>query len=465
MDDNANKAKATTPSVPNRSLRGPQNVRSSLLFEQPTARIKTYQSIPITSINPDFSVAFFTDLASMTTNAMSEITDITTLRGRKFPYTLRPAQNPYISSQLKMPALYVRTSSILPPPPHSSGQKARRPKEPWAGDYVQIMFRGVRDPAGPAAGPNRRLEAAREVTITVKDRSKFSLIKRGYVDRDVYYNPQSGQFRMHLRHPIDKSVMEFLSTRLKAIDRLVEFVASINGRANGVKCESVTLRKFVFTYSAPGSDESAADGRWRVTLDLARNEEVSISLEPNNPHKRVWDMLKRLVNSPVGLEQLPYWLQYTLPAYRAIDMIEDAWKGISNSIEGCSIEVNLRTIEWISVHFQLPTGANKPLRALRLSIKAKDRKGGLWWHVERYPREGGQDEFDMALQPIFGGGASSEGWEGLQTSAVANASGGGVEALLLKISDAVKAIAMSGSTAPVLPVNVGSSQGAAIVLD
>lgn len=415
-------------------------------------------------MNPEFSVAFFADLASVTTDAMSQITDITTFRSRKLPYTMRPAQNLYISSRLKMPALYVRTSSILPPPLQTGAHGPRRPKEPWAGDFVRIMFRGVRDPAGPPAGIHRRLEATREVTVTVRDKSKFSLIKKGYVDHDVYYHPQSGQFKMSLRHPIDETIMETLVTRLKAIDRLVEFVASINGRTAGVKCESVTLRKFIFTYNAVGSNPSATEGRWRVTLDLAKDEEVNISLEPHNPHKRVWDMLKKLVNSPVGLEQLPRWLQYTLPAYRALDTIEDAWKADSTS--GSFVEVNIRTIEWISLHFLLPSPPNKAPRTLRLCIQTKDRKGYLWWHVERYPRDGVQDEFDTILQPIFGSGASHEGWEGLQTSAVASANGGGVEAMLLKISDAVKAAVKGGPAAPApMSVSVGSSQGAAIVLD
>lgn len=419
-------------------------------------------------MNPELSVAFFTDLASITTDAIAQITDITILRVRKLPYALRPASNPYISSRLKMPALHVRTSSILPAPLQTGASGSRRPKESWAGDFVRIMFRGVRDPAGPVAGTSRRLEVAREVTISVRDKSKFSLIKRGYVDHDVYYHPQSGQFKMNLRHAVDKPIMETLATRLKAIDRLVEFVTSINGRRTGVQCESVTLRKFIFTYAAIGSDISATSGRWRVTLDLANDKEVSVSLEPNNPHKRVWDMLKKLVNSPVGLEQLPYWLQYTLPAYRALDTIEDGWKG--DSAWGCFVEVNLRTIEWISIHFGLPSPANKPPRVLRLSIQARDRKGHLFWHVERYPRNGAKDEFEAVLQPIFGSGATPEGWEGLQTSAVANANGDGIEALLLKISDAVKAARGGpgpGPTVAPAPMvgGVGSSQGAAIVLD
>lgn len=424
-------------------------------------------------MNPEFSAAFFTDLASVTTDAISQITDITTFRSRKLPYTMRSAQNPYISSRLKMPALYVRTSSILPPPLQTGAHGPRRPKEPWAGDYVQIIFRGVRDPAGPRAGIYRRLEATREVTVTVRDKSKFSLIKRGYVDHDVYYHPPSGQFKMNIRHAVDKTIMESLATRLKAIDRLVEFVASINGRTTaGVQCESVTLRKFIFTYNAMGSNPSATEGRWRVTLDLAKGEEVHISLEPNNPHKRVWDMLKKLVNSPIGLEQLPRWLQYTLPVYRALDTIEDAWKADGSSASGCFVEVNIRTIEWISLHFQLASplpNNNKPPRSLQLCVQAKDRKGHLWWHVERYPRERAvqQDEFEAVLQPIFGSGASHEGWEGLQTSAVASANGGGIEALLLRISDAVRAAVRGQPAAAPAPmsVSVGSSQGAAIVLD
>lgn len=388
-------------------------------------------------------MAFFTDLASVTTDAILHITDTATLRARMLPFAREPAQNPYISSRLKMPALYLQMSSILPSP--------RRPKEPWALDFVRIMFQGVRDPAGPAAGTSRRLEAAREVTIYVRNKSKFSLIKRGYVDHDVYYHPRSGQFKMHLRHPIDKTFMECLKPRLKAIDRLVEFVASITGRSAGVKCESVTLRKFIFTYNALGSDPDATEGRWRVTLDLVKDEGVNIGLEPKNPHKRAWDMLKKLVNSPAGLERLPYCLQCTLPAYRALDTIEDAWK--DDNTGSCSVEVNLRSIDWISLQFLLASPANKPSHVLRLNVQARDRKGHSWWHVERQAGNGAQDEYDSILKPIFGGGASHEGWEGLQTSAVASARSGGIEALLLKINDAVKGAAKGGS------------QGAAIVLD
>ncbi|ROV97617.1 hypothetical protein VSDG_04624 [Cytospora chrysosperma] len=437
------------------------NVRKSVMIEQPTARIKTYNLLPITSANPELSVTFFTDLSALTTGMIAQITDITTLRKNKIQYAAKRADNPYLSSRLKIPGLYVRLAAILPP--QSNERKLKQPRGSWAEEFVQIVFRGVRGAAGPS---NKRLVVAADVKIVVNDRSKFALI-RGNVDHDVVYQPRTGQFRLQLRTEIGKSFIESLATRLKAIDRLVEFVAAMSSRANTVKCESVTLRKVVFTYGTP---EHAAAGpqqdqpRWRVVLDLAGSERVKITLEKGNPHIRVQDMLERLVNSPVGFEQLPYWLQMTLPLHRGLDSIEDSWAETSASYQG-EIQILPRALDWLNVHFELPAPPNKPSRTIRLSFRLKSRRGQLWWNMERCPGPEGpprkeNDAFDAALQPVFGG--RGDGWQGHGKSAVAHPHGGGIEGLLARVSGVVKAMA-TGATPPA-PAPAGS-QGAAIVLD
>lgn len=405
----------------------------------------------------------------MTNDAMCSLKDNTSIRGGKLPFTFRPVHNPYIPARLKMPALYVKTSAVLQHRPGGQpGDKdmRRSQRAPWAQDFVQILTRAVYDRGGP------RHEVVREAKVMVRDKSKFSLIKKGFIGHDVYYNPKIGQFRMTVRVACAESCIPLVATRLKAIDRLVDFVASINDRTTGVTCDSVTLRKLIFTYGDVNSDDPVSDGRYKVTLDLARDEEVNISLELNNPHIRIWDMLKKLVNSPLGLEQLPYWLQTTLPVYRAFDSIENTWDGLSKDSQGF-FEAVPRAVDWITVHFEIPASQsvtnNKPSRKLRLSVKARHRNGLLHWHVERYSREGGQpDGFDKALQPIFTSRVTAEGWEGLQSSAVAPV-GRSIESLLARISDAVKAMA-TGAPAPApapacAGAGAGASQGAAIVLD
>ncbi|KUI53985.1 Mediator of RNA polymerase II transcription subunit 14 [Cytospora mali] len=462
MDDTPpTEAKGNPPKPRSKPLNNQANVRNSAIIEQPTARIKTYNLLPITSANPELSVTFFTDLSALTTGMIAQITDITALRKNKIQYAAKRADNPYFSPRLKIPALYVRLASILPP--QSGERKLKQPRGSWAEEFVQIVFRGVRGAAVPS---NRRLEVSADVKIVVNDKSKFALIK-GNVDHDVIYQPRTGQFRIQLRTEIGKSFIESLTTRLKAIDRLVEFVAAMSSRANTVKCESVTLRKVVFTYGTTGTEQPAAGGqpnqpRWRVVLDLARSEKVDITLEKGNPHIRVQDMLERLVNSPVGFEQLPYWLQVTLPLHRGLDSIEDSWAEVTANNQG-DLQILPRALDWLSVHFELPGAPNKPPRKLCLSFKLKSRRGQLWWNMERHRRpdetpKKEEDVFDAALQPVFE--SRGDGWQGHGKSAVAHPNGKSIEGLLAKVSDAVKVLATGSS-----PSAPAGSQGAAIVLD
>ncbi|KAL1878665.1 mediator complex subunit [Diaporthe australafricana] len=456
MGDAPNGLKVDSPKP-----RGNQfNARNNVMIEQQTARMRTFNLIPITSTNPKFSVPFFTDLTTLTTGMIAQISDITTLRKSNIQYTVKPTNNPYLSSRLRMPALFVRFAAILPP--QGGEHKTQQTRDSWASEFVQIIFRGVRN---PASASSRCFTVSADVRVVVKDKSKFSLLK-GHVDHDVFYHPRNGYFRLHLRTEIGKSFIDTLATRLKALDRLVEFVAAINSRADTVKCESVTLRKVVFTYGPPTTEQPSADGQastpWRVVLDLARSEKVSVTLEKGNPHVRVRDMLDNLVNSPVGFEQLPFWLQTSLRLHRGLDAMEDSWVDIASNNQG-DLQVVPRALDWLSVHLKLPALANKSARHLCLSVRCRQRRGQLWWSVERAKRSGDSpkkdvDEFDAALQPVFD--ARGEGWLGQGKSAVALCAGTGVEDLLARLSDALKALAVGGPPQP-----AAGSQGAAIVLD
>ncbi|KAK7701154.1 mediator complex subunit [Diaporthe eres] len=450
------------PTVDSPKPRGNQFIpRNNVMFEKSTARLKYFNLVPITSTNPKFSVPFFTDLTTLTTGMIAHISDITTLGKSRIQYAPTVDINPYLSSRIRMPALNVRFASILPP--QGGDRKVQRTRDSWAEEYVKIIFRGVRN---PASASSRYFTVSADVRVDVKDKSKFSLLK-GHVDHDVYYHARTGSFRLHLRTEIGKSFVDALATRLKALDRLVEFVAAINSRAGTVKCESVTLRKVVFTYGPPSTDQRPADGQtstpWRVVLDLAKSEKVSVTLEKGNPHIRIRDMLDRLVNSPVGFEQLPFWLQTSLSLQRGLDAMEDSWVDIASGNQG-ELQIVPRSIDWFNIHLDLPTQANKPARRLCLSVRCRQRRGQLWWSLERVQRSGepprkDNDEFDTALQPVFD--SSGDGWLGHGKSAVAQCAGTGVEDLLSKVSDALKALAVGGGAAP----PAAGSQGAAIVLD
>lgn len=429
------------------------SARHSSILDQPSVFISSFTKLPINSHNPEFSNEFFVDLATMTADTATVIEDIGVLTAAKADRKMKPVDNPHLSSRLTMPALVVGSGVFLNLPSIQKSEKSRRQhKIAWAGDAVEIITRNVRN---RGAG---RLEITREAKVFIKDMRKVSLLKRGFIDRDVYFEPKQRHFRLDLRVPSHQSCMGILAQRLKAIDRLVDFVASING-INGVNCDSVSLRKVVFTYSDSGNVALATQKTWKVTLDLVRNNTI-LSLEPDNPHVRILDMLKKLINSPVGFEQLPYWLQTTLPLHRALESIESAWDAISRNSQGL-FDVVPRALDWVAVRFELPAlTPNKAPRKLSLSIRVMDRHGENWWAV-RYGRDDARsDDFNAALGPIFASAMSPEGWTGLGEAAAAPVSGGGIEPLLARISDAVKAMATGGPGA-----GAGSSQGAPITLD
>lgn len=437
-------------------------MRQTSIFDQPTVFFGSFNKLPINSSNPEFSNDFFVDLATLIADTKMVIEDRGALSAAKAIPKMRKGNNSYLSPRLKMPALVVESAVFLDTPPIQSKNNSRkRHKVSWAGDSIEIITRSIRN---RGAG---QLEVIREAKVSVKDMRKVSLLKKGLIDRDVYYDPRAGQFRLDLRVLSHESCIGLLAHRLKAIDQVVNFVASIGG-IKGVNCESVTLRKLIFTYSDPGSIAPASQRPWRVTLDLARNTVVVLVLEPDSPHRRISDMLEKLINSSVGFEQLPYWLQTSLPLHRALDTVENAWDNLSRNAQG-SFEALPRAIDWVAVNFELPpSGPNKPPRRLHLNVNVVDRQGENYWAIRLDPIASGQqpDDFKAALQPIFGGADMAEGWKGLGDSAVATVASGGVEPLLMRISDAVRAMATGGG-AQQQPrgAGAGGSSGAPITLD
>ena len=73
-------------------------------------------------------------------------------------------------------------------------------------------------------------------------------------------------------------------------------------------------------------------------------------------------------------------------------------------------------------------------------IRILHRKGVPYWYLQRKDsrdREG--DDLDTALKPIWN--SSGTGWRGMRVSAVAETSG--VEELLAKVDEAVRAVALN----------------------
>lgn len=425
----------------------------------------TIARLPDQPPNPDFSGLFFVELGTLTGDIMACFEDQHQLSALGIKVSRKPIENPSMPDHLKMTALHILTSDLLERAlqiePSLTGVNATVHRRRWAQNSVQVFTKAICDRGGP------RLQVRRQIQLSVRDPNKFAMIKKGSIGNDVFYNPMRGQFEMTLSVGCDESCIPLLIKRLKAVDRVVEFVASIGNYTSGVTCDSVTLNKFVFTYGGTAKG-SATSRRWRVTLDLQEDDKVNISLEPDNPHMQMLGILEGLVNSSGGLEQLPKWLQLSLPLHEAIAIIEDNWSTLSDNAQG-SLEVTYHSIGTLSLRFHLPpaAGASQSARILQLNVQVKNRKGESWWSVSRFRADKSQpsDEFATALQSTFTSRATPEGWQGLGDAAVAR-EGDGIGALMLHVSSSIQVLATGAVPAPSAgSYKSGSSQGAAIVLD
>lgn len=401
--------------------------------------------LPLTSTDPNLSDKFFTNLTTFATGVLSQLTDIGVLRNRRIAHIVRQVPNSQLSPQVKIPAVYVKLSEVL----RASSGKRQWQKTSWAADDVRVVFGGIqrfvpediRQRQDTASHPDKRLTVFAEARILVSDKKKFSLLK-GNVDHDVTYNPRNGQFSLRLRAEVGQSIVDSLANRLQAIDRLVDFLEAMSKHGRRLQCQSVTLRKVIFSYGDPAPEEpqtattvAGPASRYNVVLDLARGEEISIKLQKGNPHLRVLDLLRRLINSPIGFESLPFWLSLTLPVLRGLNLVEESWQSIQLNNRG-SFTIFHRALEWLTLRFNFPSPQGRPTRQVWLDVRLKSRNEELWWYLWRSDDDkDARDEFSTVLQPIWND--RGEHWRGLKSSAAAKTADG-IEELLTKVSDALK---------------------------
>ncbi|KAK0734100.1 mediator complex subunit MED14-domain-containing protein [Lasiosphaeria miniovina] len=424
-----------------------------------TGRLKMFIKMPMSSSQLSLSDTFFQNLAVYATGMISQLTDLRELHSKKMAHTARESTSYNLFSQVKIPTLYVRLSDML----RSRTDSAREPPTPWARDFIPINFKGIQntsdtqDAAPSMPRQDVRVKIIAEARLAVTNKEKFKFLK-GNVDHDVVYNPRIGQFSLRLRADMGTPVVNLLSTRIQALERLVDFVQAISKAGKNAVPESVTLREVVFTYcSSPPQtsppppiggtsaqqQQSLPPRAWRVRLDLAKEKDqlVSVALERGNPHLRVLDFLTVLANSP-NFESLPLCLLFTLPLYRGLEKVENAWEPIVSNNEG-SCQIFPRSVTSVTIRYTL-LGTPGSLRQLNIELQVAKRKGKTMWHVFRSAGGGGigardrNDEFDKVLQQRVWS-ARGIGFKGLVTSAAADPEKG-IEALLDLIDESVRSL-------------------------
>ncbi|KAG5929425.1 hypothetical protein E4U42_005892 [Claviceps africana] len=341
-----------------------------------------------------------------------------------------------------------------------AGSMGSGPKKAWAEDVVNLSFKGIKSLA-PTEVLNEdglrdtRLICTSEAIIKAKIPTKFASLS-GLADGDVSYDPRRGQFLLHIERVVGKSLLETLKSRIMAVDRFVNFLEAMDSARGSITTDLVTLRRITFHYSDTtwnrqqaeeqkhGQDviegqESRSTMRWRVVLDLAKKD-IDIELEKGNPHLRVLDLMRKLVNCEDGISGLMSWLPTSLPALQAIDEIASHWVPFVTAGRG-HFEFSMKTVAWMNLTYTIRTGKKKQSRkTVSLDVRLKRRRGEAWWHVWRSDHDAdSQDVVSKALKRVWD--SKGQGWLGLATGAAGRPQGG-VVAMLLAVDEAIRSSSM-----------------------
>lgn len=419
----------------------------------PVVRLQT--KLPLNKGYPNLNDSFWDDLTSFSTGMIAQSVDMRELHRNRIKSRPNETRNWALTQRVRLPLIEIALSGIFPSMVFDSAEKdASRgqlghgaisdpelmsivhpatgfnvsTKQPWANDSVSIKFNGVepsrQDTAEEDKAAERLLVCVSDAIIKVRRPAKFAALK-GTVDGGVSYNSLKGEFTLQIRHEVGESILGSLKSRIKAVDRLVKFMESIDKTKGTIRSEAVTLAEVTFSYAgaAPGSENNADEQppRWQAALDLSKDD-ISIRIQKNNPHLRVVDLMQSLVNRDGGIEALMVWLPATLPALEAIQKTESVWAGLEAQNKG-SFKFSMNTVDWMTLHYSVSDGQANNTRQVTLEGKMKNRRGEPWWHIWHAPNVNDtHDEFASALKPVWE--SSGPGWTGLVTSAAGEPSRG-----------------------------------------
>ncbi|KAK6948248.1 hypothetical protein Daesc_010012 [Daldinia eschscholtzii] len=407
------------------------------VYTPPTGdpRISSFTKLPLSSYLPNFKDKFFSNLTIFTAAIISHITDMRALHQRRVKHSVHTGINYALPRTLKIPAILLRLSDVLRPP--QSNEPGRRIAS-WAHDYVQVIFRGASGPSTKPQIPDRHLMTVNgtgenasvqkeslhiflEARIQVSEPSRFGLLK-GHVERDVAFSRRLGVFALRLEEKIGDSVLDTLTHRLQAIDRLADCIDAIRQSDRDIHCEEITLTKIVVSYTDRIKPEAGGTAqphghRWKAALELGPNG-TKLLFEKGNPQLRALDLFRHLVTSDLRCEKLPFFLSSTLPIHRALDAIEDAWAGFEMNNQG-RVEIFAAHMDWLDIRYYLPPTRNSHVpRRLTLQIRLRKRRCGVQWEMCRHepgPVHNPDDEFKAVLDKVWN--ADNRGWRSLVDSA------------------------------------------------
>jgi len=451
-------------------------------------KIKSHFQIPLRSASPNPTHAFLSGLHLFAAALITHYTNMRALHSRRAMYLLQNNPSKAMSSPMKLPAIFVRLSSLLP-----SKNKSPRTGKAWAKDVLKVTFQGLESssqrpvvagslpsleshvapssavvPADTtnADSPDEKAVIVAEASMSTPMPSGLLINQR--VDRDIAFHPSSGAFAFRLQSKVGEAAIVGLTERLQRVEQFVDFVQVVKQHDKTLHCETVSLGKVVFTYglsSVPSSPQADIDamtlGRqgltYRATVNFAGiTSPLTLALEAGNPHIRILDHLTKVLNSPVGLEGVATLIPLTLPVLRGLDAIEEAW--ISHLDKGEVLVFN-RAADWYTIRYTLgqipistPADSQQKPRRVTLDIHLQHRNGVPWWCIRRARERDAPpaDEIDIALKTVWDGNGEGMRWRGMQNAGIATREG--IEELLARVDGCMREVIISG--APPAPIKV-----------
>lgn len=431
-----------------------------------------HAKLPFNKGHPNLTDEFWYTLTLLSSGMIAQSVDLRELHQHHIKHILGEVKDLTAPSRVRMPAITFELSSLFPgmvlpairqrkPETNRKGASANEgfittmslsPKQPWANNIVVIDFQGVQVGAPATSESQTRPEGSRTLvcvsyaTVSVRKPAKLKGLD-GKIDRDVSYVASTGKFRVRLRHAVGEPTLPTFRSRVKAIDRFVNFLEALEDSKDTISSESATLNEVSCFYStvsppAPAADDATGEEpsptRWNIVMDLS-GVDIRVRLEKGNPHLRVMDLINRLVNMDGGIKILLVWLPSSLPALSALGEIESKWEEAVSRTDG-SVEFSMRALDWMGIRYSLyskDSAGQTTTRQLRLDCRIRLHGREPWWHLCRSDADSAEDGFSAALKPIWDG--KGEDWQGLSTGAAGKLSGG-VAKMLHALDEALRAM-------------------------
>lgn len=371
---------------------------------EPGRACKFHTKLPVSKGQPSLSDRFWNNLTLFATGSIARITDLRELHRQRIKSRSSDIKSS-TSQQVKIPALEMDLSALVP----SMAVDSASNKQSWASNIVIVQFGGLQ-PAPKSSNPEAEtslLMCTTDAILKVRNPGKFTALD-GNVDHDLSYNPAKGEFGLRIRHAVGEPILAILQSRIKSIDRFVNFLEAVERSEGAIVSEEVSLQRVAFKY-----------GAWSMALDLSRGD-IDISIDEHNPHLRVLDLMRVLVNSDGGITALLGWLPASLSAMEALDSMETAWE----DVKAGTAQFAVKTLGWMSVRYSI---LGKP-DVLTLEVQRKLRRGEAWWHVWRSDKNAEGDMFSAPLKAVWVKNGAK--WIGLSTGAAGKPDGGVVEMML-----------------------------------